>query len=89
MRTLTLRLPETLIAAIENEARARRLTKSEVVRDRLERAQTAGPLSDRWPAIRAMLEVGWAATPKARRVWRNPHKQRLAHAIRAKKHPRR
>ena len=85
MKTLTLRLPERLIAAIESEARERCLTKSEVVRDRLERAQAAPGASDRWPSIRAILEVGWAATPKGPRVWRNPHKQRIADAIRAHK----
>ena len=38
MKTLTVRLPEPLAAAIEAEARGRRITKSDVVRERLERA---------------------------------------------------
>jgi hypothetical protein len=38
MRTLTVRLPEPLAAAIEAEARERNLSKSDVVRERLERA---------------------------------------------------
>ena len=35
MKTLTVRLPETLVAQIEAESRARRLSKSDVVRERL------------------------------------------------------
>ena len=38
MKTLTVRLPTPLAAAIEAEARARNLSKSDVVRERLERA---------------------------------------------------
>ena len=38
MKTLTVRLPEPLAAAIEAEARGRRISKSDVVRERLERA---------------------------------------------------
>jgi len=39
MKTLTIRLPEPLAAAIEAEARKRGITKSDVVRERLERAR--------------------------------------------------
>jgi Arc/MetJ-type ribon-helix-helix transcriptional regulator len=35
MKTLTVRLPEALIAQIEAESRRRRLSKSDVVRERL------------------------------------------------------
>ena len=35
MKTLTVRLPENLIAQIEAESRRRRLSKSDVVRERL------------------------------------------------------
>jgi Arc/MetJ-type ribon-helix-helix transcriptional regulator len=35
MKTLTVRLPETLVDQIEAESRARRLSKSDVVRERL------------------------------------------------------
>ena len=41
MKTLTVRLPEPLAGAIEAEARARRISKSDVVRERLERASAA------------------------------------------------
>jgi len=37
MRTLTVRLPEALVAQIEAESRARKLSKSDVVRERLSR----------------------------------------------------
>lgn len=35
MKTLTVRLPELLVAQIESESRARKVSKSEVVRERL------------------------------------------------------
>jgi len=39
MKTLTVRLPEVLIAQIEAESRRRKLSKSDVVRERLSRAE--------------------------------------------------
>lgn len=41
MKTLTVRLPELLAAAIEAEARGRKMSKSDIVRERLERASAA------------------------------------------------
>lgn len=41
MKTLTVRLPESLVADLEAEAHARELSKSDVVRERLERASPA------------------------------------------------
>ena len=38
MRTITVRLPESLVAEIEAESRERRRSKSDVVRERLRRA---------------------------------------------------
>jgi hypothetical protein len=38
VKILTVRLPESLAAAIEAESRLRKLSKSDVVRERLERA---------------------------------------------------
>lgn len=38
MKTLTVRLPEPLVADIEAESRGRKLSKSDVIRERLERA---------------------------------------------------
>ncbi len=39
MKTLTVRLPEALVAQIEAESRERKLSKSDVVRERLSTAQ--------------------------------------------------
>ena len=39
MKTLTVRLPEALVAQIEAESRRRKLSKSDVVRERLSRAE--------------------------------------------------
>lgn len=39
MKTITVRLPEFLAAEIETESRARRMSKSDVVRERLQRRQ--------------------------------------------------
>ncbi|HEY8903972.1 MAG TPA: CopG family transcriptional regulator [Chthoniobacterales bacterium] len=41
MKTLTVKLPDSLFAEIESAARARKVARSEIVRERLERAQTA------------------------------------------------
>ena len=38
MKTLTVRLPEPLIAEIEAESRGRRVSKSDIVRERLQAA---------------------------------------------------
>ncbi len=38
MKTLTMRLPESLVAEIEVESRGRRCSKSDIVRERLQRA---------------------------------------------------
>ena len=53
MKTLTVRLPETLVAEIEAESRERQRSKSDVVRERLSRA--AGPRSRRAPPAIADL----------------------------------
>jgi Ribbon-helix-helix protein, copG family len=42
MRTLTVRLPEPLVADIEAESRGRKISKSDVVRERLERGPRKG-----------------------------------------------
>jgi Arc/MetJ-type ribon-helix-helix transcriptional regulator len=39
VKTLTVRLPEPLVADIEAESRGRKISKSDVVRERLERAR--------------------------------------------------
>jgi Arc/MetJ-type ribon-helix-helix transcriptional regulator len=47
MKTLTVRLPEALVAQIEAESRERKLSESDVVRERLTRA---GPAESKLPA---------------------------------------
>ncbi len=42
MKTLTVRLPETVVAEIEAESRRRRLSKSDVVRERLTGPKKSG-----------------------------------------------
>ena len=42
MKTLTVRLPETVVAEIEAESRRRKLSKSDVVRERLAGAKKSG-----------------------------------------------
>jgi Arc/MetJ-type ribon-helix-helix transcriptional regulator len=43
MKTLTVRLPEELAAQIEAESRRRRLSKSDVIRERLSRTRSRNP----------------------------------------------
>ena len=43
MKTLTVRLPDALVAGIEDESRSRRLSKSDIVRERLTQPRPAGP----------------------------------------------
>ena len=45
MKTLTVRLPETVVAEIEAESRRRKLSKSDVVRERLAGCGEVGPPS--------------------------------------------
>ena len=40
VKTLTVKLPDPLFAEIESAARSRKVTKSEIVRERLERSKT-------------------------------------------------
>ena len=41
MKTLTVKLPESLFAEIESSARVRKVSKSEIVRERQEKAKPA------------------------------------------------
>jgi Arc/MetJ-type ribon-helix-helix transcriptional regulator len=54
MKTLTVRLPEALVAEIEAESRERRRSKSDVVRERLSRGAKARS-SEKLPEIIADL----------------------------------
>jgi hypothetical protein len=54
MKTLTVRLPEALVAEIEAESRERRRSKSDVVRERLRRA-AGSPSKPVSPAIADLI----------------------------------
>jgi Arc/MetJ-type ribon-helix-helix transcriptional regulator len=43
MKTLTVRLPEAVVAQIEAESRARRMSKSDIVRERLSTTGATAP----------------------------------------------
>lgn len=54
MKTVTLRLPETLVAEIAAESRRRKISKSDVMRERLQSA-SQGNSSDPLAAIRHLI----------------------------------
>jgi Arc/MetJ-type ribon-helix-helix transcriptional regulator len=56
MKTLTVRLPPALVAQIEAESRERKLSKSDVVRERLTR-DTAAPQRRRPPSVEAIADL--------------------------------
>lgn len=55
MKTLTVRLPEPLVADIEAESRARNISKSDVVRERLRRSPV--PLRRRRGPLDAIADL--------------------------------
>jgi hypothetical protein len=82
MKTLTIRLSDTLAERLEQESQARRLSKSDIVRERL----AALPAKPGEHPLADILEKSWAAkVPSGPPRFRSPHKQRLAQIIRAKK----
>jgi len=61
LRTVTVKLKDRLLAEIEAEARARRTTRSAVVRARLERP--AAPTGSAWDRIHDLVIRGEPAPP--------------------------
>lgn len=55
MKTLTVRLPEPLAAAIEAESRGRKMSKSDIVREHLERASESSQEAAAPPEVIADL----------------------------------
>lgn len=52
MKSFTVRLPEALVASIEAESRVRKVSKSDVIRERLEEGPQRGGLkAASWEAI--------------------------------------
>jgi hypothetical protein len=62
MKTITVRLPDALVLQIERESQGRRVSKSDVVRERLHQppcaAAAGGNMSE---LIGHILEQGWKA----------------------------
>ena len=55
MKVLTVRIPDALVAEIEAESRGRRLSKSDIVRERLSRP--GGPARGRIRRLRAIADL--------------------------------
>ena len=55
MKTLTVRLPEPLVAEIELESRGRKCSKSDIVRERLQRARPTRRRSAAFDAIADLI----------------------------------
>ena len=87
VKTLTVRLPDVLVAEIEHESRSRRVSKSDVVRERLRQpTRTPQPGGGMNELIGDILEESWGAkVPTGPARFRSAKKQRLAEIIRAKK----
>jgi Arc/MetJ-type ribon-helix-helix transcriptional regulator len=86
VKTLTIRLPDSLAAQIEQESRARRVSKSDVVRERLRQPQPVPAGSSMKDLIGDILEQSWTAkVPAAPRRFNSAKKQKLAEIIRGKK----
>jgi hypothetical protein len=85
MKTLTLRVPDAMAAAIALEASERKLSKSEVIRERL--AQPASSPSTRFRTLAEIMPGLWTelhenppAESKSTRPL-SPHKKRVLTAI--------
>ena len=87
MKSLTIRLPDSLATEIEHESQARRVSKSDVVRERLHQPrQTAVHGGSMRDLIGDILDESWQAkVPAGPRRFLSPKKQKLAEIIRAKK----
>ena len=83
MKTLTIRLPDELARRLEREAIERRVSKSEIVRERLDQ-ETVRRFTD--DGLRGILEASWSEKPARQpRRFQSGRKQQLADLIRAKK----
>ena len=82
MKSLTVRLPDALALRIGQEAAARRVSKSDIVREHLDRT---APQLLKEDGLREILEESWAAEVPDQPVrYKSPKKQTLAKLIRAK-----
>jgi Arc/MetJ-type ribon-helix-helix transcriptional regulator len=87
MKTLTVRLPERLVREIESESRGRNVTKSRVIRERLQAPNHTAIAQDGVDqTLEAILQKAWSAVLVPRPPAATPgKKQKLAELIRAKK----
>ena len=87
VKTLTIRLPEELAAELDYESIARRLSKSDIVRERLTRpSSVTASQGNSIDLIGDILKKSWEAeVPEVPRQFSSPKKQHLANLIRAKK----
>ena len=87
MKTLTVRLPDVLVAEIEHESRTRHLSKSDIVRERLRQPQGGATVgASAGELIGEILQASWQArVPAGPPRFGSPKKQKLAELIRAKK----
>jgi Arc/MetJ-type ribon-helix-helix transcriptional regulator len=71
MKTLTVRLPEPLVADIEAESRQRRISKSDVIRERLQSAAKSRRMPRSLAAIADLIGSvdGLPADLSARKKW--------------------
>ncbi len=87
VKSLTIRLPDVLVAEIEHESALRRVSKSDVVRERLHQPRRAADFGESTrEVIGDILRKSWQAkVPAGPPRFRSPKKQRLAEIIRGKK----
>ena len=71
MKTITVRLPESLVAEIEAESRERQISKSDVVRERLQGAPDGRRATAKMEAIADLIGSvdGLPADLSARKKW--------------------
>ena len=82
MKTVSLKLPDAVAGWLEAQARSRRISKSNLVRELL----VPQPSQPRRGAVLAILQEAWSAkVPATPRRWRSVRKQKLADLIRGKK----
>ena len=83
VKTLTIRLPDALLKRIEKESQSRRVSKSDIVRERLAATPPSGP--DVHPLADILAEIDALPAPSGKRNAARD-KKRLPEIIRAHYH---
>lgn len=82
MKTVSLKLPDAVAGLLEAQARSRRISKSNLVRELL----VPQPSQPKRETVLDILQEAWSAkVPATPRRWRSVRKQKLADLIRGKK----